>query len=500
MRRTTILMLAGCNSIFGIKDVGNRPDGGAADASVPSGDGGTRTADASIRTTDAPTPADAAPPDATPCMVVFVPATWDFMGLNEGMTSADKMFTIQNQGPTATMPVTLSLTGADKDQFEITSGTDTCTGLTLAASSGSCTAMVHFKPTGAGQRTAALTISTATCTKSAALTGLSLGAASDMCGAGTDCQSGNCTDARCCDKATTDCNGCYSCAVAGLEGTCSPVVSGNDPHSTCSGLACSSGGCDGAGNCTPSPTTTICATDPGCVNSPPTYGQIDSAGPPIHKCDGTTTDCPTATSTQPCAGSNICDSTGTQCQTGCSTDLDCVRGAFCDATTGKCTAGLATGSSCNRQRQCGNYGYEFCINGTCQDNCETGYSCNNNNSQWCAVQSNGHNQCTDTCNSGADCVAANAGSTCVNFDQCTCNNDGECSGEPASSKCIPFNSVKVCSCFYIDPNYPESCHVGDVCVNSAATDYYTACRTRSGFLCSSDGACASGVCSNGICN
>jgi hypothetical protein len=56
------------------------------------------------------------------------------------------------------------------------------------------------------------------------------------------CASGHAADGFCCD---TDCTmACRSCGLAGTEGTCSLVTSGNDPG-TCTGA----NNCDASGNC-----------------------------------------------------------------------------------------------------------------------------------------------------------------------------------------------------------------------------------------------------------
>lgn len=62
------------------------------------------------------------------------------------------------------------------------------------------------------------------------------------CTDGGECQSGICSDDRCCDGA---CDGaCVSCGLIGTEGICSPHPVGEDPENEC-GLAT----CDGAGAC-----------------------------------------------------------------------------------------------------------------------------------------------------------------------------------------------------------------------------------------------------------
>ena len=87
------------------------------------------------------------------------------------------------------------------------------------------------------------------------------------CDENSDCISSICTDGVCC---ATSCGGtCQSCNIAGFEGTCTNIPSGQDPDSECGGLSCngyywgwsaddcydradlSSGevGCNGVGSC-----------------------------------------------------------------------------------------------------------------------------------------------------------------------------------------------------------------------------------------------------------
>lgn len=57
-----------------------------------------------------------------------------------------------------------------------------------------------------------------------------------VCSANSWCTSGNCVDGVCCNTACT--GTCYSCKLAGFQGTCSPVGLGQDPDGECGGLSC----------------------------------------------------------------------------------------------------------------------------------------------------------------------------------------------------------------------------------------------------------------------
>jgi hypothetical protein len=73
-----------------------------------------------------------------------------------------------------------------------------------------------------------------------------------VCGVGSECLSGNCTDSYCCD---TDCAGlCQSCALGGSFGTCTVIAPNTDPDGECGGFFCS-----GSFSC-----YTSCASDTEC--------------------------------------------------------------------------------------------------------------------------------------------------------------------------------------------------------------------------------------------
>src|SRR5258706_7977275 len=75
--------------------------------------------------------------------------------------------------------------------------------------------------------------------------------ASTPCGAGTECQSGQCRQGVCC---ASSCPGpCRSCALAGTVGVCTLVAAGQDPANECPvdvPASCGrDGACNGAGAC-----------------------------------------------------------------------------------------------------------------------------------------------------------------------------------------------------------------------------------------------------------
>jgi len=80
------------------------------------------------------------------------------------------------------------------------------------------------------------------------------------CNAGSQCASGLCTDGVCCNSTCGQL--CSSCNLAGHEGTCTTVPSGQDPKNQCTadpaGSCGHDGTCDGAGACRFQGPGTIC--------------------------------------------------------------------------------------------------------------------------------------------------------------------------------------------------------------------------------------------------
>ncbi len=82
------------------------------------------------------------------------------------------------------------------------------------------------------------------------------------CTAATQCASAHCTEGYCCGSSA--CPSCQSCAVAGMQGTCTNVGSGDpDPTGTCVDQGRAScqrnGACNGSGGCALYDTSTVCS-------------------------------------------------------------------------------------------------------------------------------------------------------------------------------------------------------------------------------------------------
>jgi hypothetical protein len=179
---------------------------------------------------------------------------------------------------------------------------------------------------------------------------------SGTCTATTDCLSGFCEQGICC---ATACTGiCQSCAVPGKEGTCSPVPAGKAPvGGQCADQGAPScmkdGLCNGAGACELYVAGTTCAAET-CANG--TYTQART-------CNGTGTcqvGTPASCGTYACNTNNICRTTcakateATDCAAGfvcnsgvCSKKLDSVAcGAGTECQSGQCQQGVCCASSC----------------------------------------------------------------------------------------------------------------------------------------------------------
>ena len=125
--------------------------------------------------------------------------------------------------------------------------------------------------------------------------------AGQACATDNQCGSSHCTEGVCCGSAA--CPSCQSCAVSGLEGTCSDVPPGGvDPTGSCvdqGAASCGqSGRCNGTGGCALYGAATVCATSCGSdgvtlnatycdgagtcgpATSPTTCPNICTAGPP----------------------------------------------------------------------------------------------------------------------------------------------------------------------------------------------------------------------------
>jgi hypothetical protein len=99
-------------------------------------------------------------------LLAITPATSDLGSVAVGSAGAVTTFTVTNTGDTASDALVVSLSTA-----EFVKASDTCSGLTLAAKTGTCTVGVQLKPASAGAKTAILQIGGASLPAVKTLTG-----------------------------------------------------------------------------------------------------------------------------------------------------------------------------------------------------------------------------------------------------------------------------------------------------------------------------------------
>lgn len=220
---------------------------------------------------------------------------------------------------------------------------------------------------------------------------LPVGAACQTSG---ECSLGNCIDGFCCDSACTGCSACSNALTGKTNGTCAPVQSGQDPHSTCADETASSqcgndGTCDGSGACRKVGTSHIC-TPASCSSDGKTFT-------PATTCDGKGT-CTTATP-QSC-GAFQCATTG--CLKTCAAQTDCGAGNYCNIGAGTCAAKKQNGQPATESHECtsGIVAGGVCCNASCGE-------CNACSTGTCTPVANGTG-----CGSGRVCSGGNCQAGC----------------------------------------------------------------------------------------
>jgi hypothetical protein len=261
--------------------------------------------------------------------------------------------------------------------------------------------------------------------------GLPVGAS---CQAASNCANKNCVDGVCCDTTASACTGCNACSntmTGKADGTCAPVIAGQNFHKNCTAASCS------AGTFTPAAT-----------------------------CDGLGA-CKTATP-QNCAPFQ-CDTTG--CLKTCTTPSDCdATTSYCDTATGKCAAKKVNGTTASLGTEC-NSG--VVADGVCCNKACTGcYACSG-----APLTAGAAGQCVF--------VAANqvAHSACI-ASGTTCGLDGKCDGAGACSYTPKVGAA--CD----DPS--NLCVTGKTCQNGTCAGGTSVTCTAP--ACQTGGVCSAGVC------
>ncbi len=147
------------------------------------------------------------------------------------------------------------------------------------------------------------------------------------CAGNQQCDSGNCADGVCCDRACTGvCEACVKASTGLATGRCGSVKKGTDPDDECEeedecGLT---GSCDGQGSCQLREKDSPCGDGANCDADTRVAFSCDGFG----ACRSAEGSCaPFA-----CAAG--------ECRTSCDTDKDCAADRICNAPTGKCLVSL----------------------------------------------------------------------------------------------------------------------------------------------------------------
>ncbi len=319
------------------------------------------------------------------------------------------------------------------------------------------------------------------------------------CGADAECARGFCTDGVCCDAR---CHGlCESCALAGQEGRCAAVPSGEDPDGECANsgaLSCgTTGACSGLRSCALAPDGKVCAAG---------YCVDDATMALAALCDGLGT-C-LAARTVPC-GSYGCDAGTGACRTTCAIDDDCTTGYVCVGTTCKKDEGqpCASGTEC-ASGECWD---GTCCGTRCSGTCE---SCNQAGREgFCdpvpagtdpagecpadAIKTCGR---TGECSGqrscallpeGTGCAAAVCASSVSSDPADACDGNGTCVDSP-NVDCQPYTCDAATGACRTTCTGSGDCTTNRTCVGGA-------CLLSTGQGCSTGTECATGFCVDGVC-
>jgi hypothetical protein len=308
------------------------------------------------------------------------------------------------------------------------------------------------------------------------------------CAAGSECLTNLCVDGRCCNNS---CSGtCEACNVAGSLGTCTPIVTGQDPANECTGAT----NCNGAGACTKLPNGAACMLAGECNSNVCVDGVCCGTA-----CGGT------------CQSCNIAGSVGTCTNIASGTDPtnECTGNSGADVCNGAGACKEINGTGCSANSECLS---GFCVDDVCCENVCSG-TC-----QACSMAKTGmtNGVCTNVppntdpnmdcpgaqvCSMAGVCVGLAIGQMCsVNADcadmQCI---DGFCCDGACGGTCEACNvagSAGTCTPFLSGTDPADECggnSGADVCNGMSA------CKEINGTACTLAGECLSGNCVDGVC-
>lgn len=395
----------------------------------------------------------------------------------QALTSPTNQFTwtVTNEGDIESGALAIENTNG----AEFIVSNDTCSNASVPGR-GTCTMDIRFLPSGAGTRSASLTVSDVMSSQALVLAmtgnGLVIAGPGESCVNATACATGTCTGGVCCDR---ECVGsCQVCSAAGICVDQAERQPCGDGSGVCFGVdqcllpelqACSGDAQCGSGNCElrlggQGPADQICC--------------VDDCGPTGQQCNPQTGRCQV-----PALGAGAaCGAAG---QPACAAGLECKA---CLTGGSQCTAPEACCGGCPEDQVCtagecacptppGALQQIHCGGGRCIPNvasacCDTASGCD------------GDLQCnaaTDLCACPAGSRECAAGSgDCVPNAQC-CNCGGPCN-QCVNGQCLPIGNGQ-----------PGQCMAGQVCQNGACAELPD---VQLGQACSQ----AANNCANGSCN
>lgn len=166
----------------------------------------------------------------------------------------------------------------------------------------------------------------------------------EECSSNAECGSGRCLDGVCCDRSCANCDACRFALTGKSDGTCAPVLAGQDPHEACEDEAATNpcgndGTCDGEGACRKVGTSHVCA-ESACSGG---------SFVPAATCDGQG-EC--STPLPEACGVSVCTATG--CRKSCVSQNDCGSASYCKLSggNGTCTAKKPSGAEASEAFEC----------------------------------------------------------------------------------------------------------------------------------------------------
>jgi len=378
----------------------------------------------------------------------------------------------------------------------------------------------------------------------------------EACSLDAACISNHCADGYCCDSA---CDGvCEACDFAQNEGSCLPIVDGEDPEDECAGIGLCGGVCDGQRACRFTPDTVKCAPCTSCDGAGACALLAQAGSDPFDDCaacwacSGTDASCRPVTAGEDgpgdcpetpesgCGPDGACDgaggcrlwAAGTVCQASACTDGvlspadlcdglgNCIDSGDVDCNGYACLSDEACRTGCLADADC--IPGMHCDDDACVADLQNGEACSRDSQcisstcvdeVCCATLCDGICQRCDLPGSGGVCTLVPAGEDpdgdCPGDGACggACDSDGACvfpGTETACAPCARCDGSGNCSVWVeIDTDPGDACGICRVCPGdgpdcrpvAAGADTLEECDQQPEDGCGRDGACdGSGAC------